>query len=90
MKPRKKSTGPAKAIDLHSMPERDLNNLFIQSTGARKHVRRALEKQMTGKEISQETLCSYWRDIMQSQMGVNVGPSDFPGGPERPVGTSAL
>ena len=78
----KRPAGPTKAIDLHSMSEKELNSMFIPATGKRKRIRRALGKQKSGKEISYDALYNYWSDKLQSKLGVDADPPQFAGGEE--------
>ena len=75
----KKPAGPTKAIDLHSMTEKELNNICIPATRERKRIRRALGKQTSGKEISYEMLYNYWSTKMSSKLEVDADPPQFPG-----------
>ena len=59
------------------MDEKQVNNLFIQSTCDRKKVHRALGKETAGKQISYDALYSYWSAPMTSQWGVDVDPPQF-------------
>ena len=47
----KRPAGPSKSVDLNSLEEKELNELFHRSTGGRRVVRRGLSKRMAGKHI---------------------------------------
>ena len=64
------------------MSEKELSSMFIPATGERKRIRRAPGKQKSGKEISYDALYNYWSDKLQSKLGVDADPPQFPGGEE--------
>ena len=74
----KKSTRPSKAVDVNSMKEKELNNMFQIGTGETKRIKRALGIQTVGRQISFDTLYEYWKDTMKSQWGTHADPPEFP------------
>ena len=78
----KRPAGPRKSVDLNSLEEKELNELFHRSSGGRRIVKRGLGKQMAGRQISHEVLCEYWSNALESKLGKNVNLPEFPAGDE--------
>ena len=73
----------SKYLDLNSLEEKELlNELFHRSSGGRRIVKRGLGKQTAGRQISHEVLCEYWSKALESKLGRNVNPPEFPAGDE--------
>ena len=73
----KRPAGPSKAIELNRLTEREINDMFIEASGGRKIIKRALGKQTPGRQISFDTLYDYWKETMKSKWGVKQNPQNF-------------
>ena len=56
--------------------------MFIEASGGKKIIKRALRKQTPGRQISFDILYDCWKETMKSKWGVEAEPPEFPEGNE--------